>query len=413
MAVRVTQTAVQVLYSPPRSTAKITQTAGQILYGPPRPSVKITQSAILVLHDDTTAVPIDAENAGSVRSTSNAFLSLEQLTVDARVTQGVFLALSGPPVLDAADTRNTQSVFLVLTEELVSARTTQSALLALADSVPCITKWAQTWTITRTDAQVFAFTSLDSDIMFRGVSHKACDSLSATATEMSAALASTGNMELEGLISDSSITALDLYRGLFDGATVEVWVVPWENTEGEIPFRLLAGTIGNVEQKLNSFTAEIITPAAIMQQRPLLEVYTPSCRFKLGDSRCTIDLSTLELTGSVTALLAFTGPNAAARRVFVDSARTEVARFYENGELTWTSGDNIGLTSEIKDFDGTSFVLWAPVKNAIVIGDAYTIRPGCDKSTTACTSKFSNFINFGGFPHVPGDDRLFQTPDAK
>ena len=341
--------------------------------------------------------------------TQAAHLVLAEGDSDTRVTQTAFLVLHAvsPPA------RISQAPFLVLAEFDADTRNTQAVILALADHVECITKWAQTWTITRTDDQVFAFTSLDRDLTFRGVIHKACDSLLASSTEMSSALGSVGSMELAGIISDSSIKDEDLYNGLFDGATVEAWVVPWENAGGEIPFRILAGTLGDVQQGLTSFSAEIVTPGATMKQKPLVEVVTPGCRYELGDTRCAFDLSTLEVSGSVTDVLLQTTINAGNKRIFTDSTRTEDDRHFEYGEVTWTSGDNTGLSTEVKDFSGETFTLWTPLLHRITQGDTYTARPGCDKAVDTCKDKFNNFVNYGGFPDVPGQDRIVKTPDAK
>jgi cell wall-associated NlpC family hydrolase len=43
-------------------------------------------------------------------------------------------------------------------------------------------------------------------------------------------------------------------------------------------------------------------------------------------------------------------------------------------------------------------------------GDAFTIRPGCDKSFATCRAKFANSINFRGFPYVPGTDQVLRYP---
>ena len=62
---------------------------------------------------------------------------------------------------------------------------------------------------------------------------------------------------------------------------------------------------------------------------------------------------------------------------------------------------------EVKDFSaGGVFVLQQAMPNAIAIGDAYSVHAGCDKLLATCRDKFSNVINFRGFPHVPGLDRM-------
>lgn len=361
-----------------------------------------TSSVTLIISDASPVRP-------DIRATQIPILALGDVVPDSRITQSSFLVLS-----DVSPTaRVTQLLALSLIEVIPDIRITQIPILVLADHVPCITKWAQTWTITRTDGQVFAFTSLDRNLTYRGVVHKSCDSLSSTATEMSSSAGSTGSMELAGLISDSSIKDIDLFNGLFDGANVEIWLVPWEDVGGEIPVRLLEGTLGDATQGLNGFVTEIITPGATMRQKPLLDFYTPGCPYKLGDSRCGFDLDTLEVTGSVTGLTIPNSPNSANKRVFIDSSRSEADGFFELGEVTWTSGDNNGLSVEVKDFTGTTFVLWRSLLKPIQIGDTYTAKPGCDKTVETCKTKFNIFVNYGGFPDVPGQDRIVQTPDSK
>ncbi|WP_258553459.1 phage BR0599 family protein, partial [Paracoccus pantotrophus] len=52
-------------------------------------------------------------------------------------------------------------------------------------------------------------------------------------------------------------------------------------------------------------------------------------------------------------------------------------------------------------------LLEAPVR-AIAEGDAFTIRPGCDKRMETCGAKFANTANFRGFPHIPGQDAVLR-----
>lgn len=40
----------------------------------------------------------------------------------------------------------------------------------------------------------------------------------------------------------------------------------------------------------------------------------------------------------------------------------------------------------------------------------FSIDPGCDKRRATCKDKFANIKNFGGFPYVPGEDGMFDTP---
>jgi uncharacterized phage protein (TIGR02218 family) len=360
---------------------------------------------------DDAVFPVSPE----ARMTQAAMLVLDAPEADARMTQACALVLSLIP--DAADgVRMTQATMLALAEFEAGVRMTQTCALVLADQVNCLTRWAQTWTITRTDGQVFAFTSLDRVLTFRGIEHLPCNSMLASAVELSTVVGATGNMELNGILSDSGVSEADLYNGLFDGASIEVWMVPWDNSGGEIPFRLMGGVVGTNGHGETSFNQEILTPGAQLAQRALLETYTPGCRYGFGnsvDSRCPVDLVALTVSGSVTGTAIPNASTTATRRIFTDSTRAEADGFFNLGRLTWTGGPNAGAVSEIKDFTGGQFILWEALLSPIGIGDTYDATPGCDKSGADHLLFNADMVDFGGFPMVPGSDSILQSPDAK
>ena len=329
---------------------------------------------------------------------------------DARVTQGGGVAL----VSYSSTARVTQGGTLVLGAYSAAAtRVSQAGILVLADAVPCLTQRCQCWKITRADGVVMAFTSLDRAIVFQGVTYGPCDSLSASASEMFSTPGQAGNLELQGIISDDAITEADLFGGVYDNAEIEVWLVPWDATNGDTPFRLATGVAGNLSQGDLGFTMEVLTPGARLSQQALVEVYAPSCRFELGDARCTVNLAGLTVTGTVDSVGAEDAGLQATRRAFVDAARVEADGYFDNGVITWTSGANAGAKSEVKHFAGGQFTLWSPMLYPIAAGDQYSLVPGCDKTAATCKAKFSNYDNFGGFPDVPGQDEITKTPNAK
>ena len=50
---------------------------------------------------------------------------------------------------------------------------------------------------------------------------------------------------------------------------------------------------------------------------------------------------------------------------------------------------------------GTSVRVLTPIKD-MAIGDPVVAYPGCARTVAACKEKFSNYANYGGFPHIPG-----------
>lgn len=364
--------------------------------------VRETQDAALVF----------GAGPGDVRATQLQAQALGAGTGIVRDTQLVALVMGKP----SSPLRSTQYVMLPFVEFHADIPITQMSALVLADYIPCTTQWAQTWTITRTDGQVFAFTSLDRPLTFRGVVHTPCNSLTATATEQSTTIGASGNMELLGIISDAGISEQELYNGLFDFARFEIWMVPWNNTSGQTPFRLMAGTTGTMSHGVDGFKFEVLTGSANLRQKALLEVFSPSCRYGFGstlDARCPVNLAAITVAGSATSTAVPAASNAATRRIVIDSSRAEPDGYFDLGVLTFTGGANAGAKSEIKRFEGGVFVLWSPLLYPVQTGDTYTATPGCNKSPTDHLRFNADMVDYGGFPDVPGSDSINQFPDAK
>ena len=54
--------------------------------------------------------------------------------------------------------------------------------------------------------------------------------------------------------------------------------------------------------------------------------------------------------------------------------------------------------------------LWSDLRVPIAIGTMVDITAGCDKRAETCREKFDNFLNFRGFPDIPGEDWLISYP---
>jgi uncharacterized phage protein (TIGR02218 family) len=83
--------------------------------------------------------------------------------------------------------------------------------------------------------------------------------------------------------------------------------------------------------------------------------------------------------------------------------------------VTWVSGGNAGATGSVKaDRLAASGVrrlaLWQAPGRAVAVGDRFRVAAGCDKRAETCREKFDNFLNFRGFPHLPGDDWVTAYP---
>ena len=369
----------------------------------------LVPTSLLVSHEAVEVVSSAADN-NFAKTTQVVVETLSRDRAGIDLTQAVRLAVVG--MLPAE--RTTEMVRLSVVEMFTQIEATQLVRLTLADAIPCLTFWAHCWRIVRTDGRVLAFTSHDQDMVFRGETYKTCDSLSASASELGALLGDIGNMELAGVLTDASITEADMFGGMFDGAELEVWLVPWSDVGGEVPRRLLAGRTGTLKHGAGSYTMEVLTMSAQLQQKAIIQTYTPGCRFELGDSRCTVDLPALIVAGAVTTVAERHAQNQAQNRIFTDASRAEATDYFNFGVLIWTSGANLGERAEVKTYDLATqqFVLWEPMIYPIAVGDTFTVAPGCDRLKATCVAKFNNYINFGGFADVPGGDAISAHPNA-
>ena len=222
------------------------------------------------------------------------------------------------------------------------------------------------------------------------------------------------NFEATGIIDPDEITFEDLRTGRFDNAFVDQIIINWR-FPWVAPVQWLRYTIADLQHTENTWHATLEGPSHIIKKN-MGESYTRLCRYRLGDQRCTVLLPPFTQNASVQ--LAVTDP-VENRYKFLPlfSDFPDIDNFFRFGSITWTSGANTGFVSEVAEDNvgpGAQFLtlrLMTPFP--IVTGDEFIIIAGCDKTITTCFEKFNNVINHGGFPTIPGTDRMIETPDAR
>lgn len=266
---------------------------------------------------------------------------------------------------------------------------------------------ARCWAVTRRDGAVFGFTDHDGDLAFDGITFRAGTGLSARALSQTTGL-SVDNTEAVGALSDTAVTEADLNAGRFDGAEVRAWAVNWADPgQRVLQFR---GALGEITRAGGAFRAELrgLTEAL---NRPQGRVFQRPCSAVLGGGQCRVDLSlpgyaaerTVEVMegGQLFRFTGFTG--------FDD-------RWFENGRFTVLSGAAGGLVAMVRGdrLSGSDRVveLWEALRLPVVPGDRVRLEAGCDRRADTCRLKFNNFLNFRGFPHIPGEDWLMAYPTS-
>jgi len=152
-----------------------------------------------------------------------------------------------------------------------------------------VTSLAMCWKVTRVDLKEFRFTTHDRDLIIDGCVYDAETGYNQTAVQNDSSLA-VDNLEVEGILDSDKITEIELRAGIFNFATIEVFLVNWQNlSDGKINLR--KGKIGEVTiTPTKIFRAEL---RGLTQQyaQQIVEMYSPECRADLGDSRCKIPLN--------------------------------------------------------------------------------------------------------------------------
>lgn len=256
--------------------------------------------------------------------------------------------------------------------------------------------------VVRTDATTLGFTSHDRDLVVSGVTYRALSCADPSALRQEAG-SGVDNLEFLGLLQSDAIAESDLRAGRYDGAAVTLYLANWANL-AQTPLTLFRGRIGEVELRDGSFRAEVRSLMQHLRQQ-VGELTSATCTVKeLGDTRCKVSLAGFTHNRTVTAV--------ASRRQFTFGSDAAASGYYDYGKVTFTSGPNSGLAREVKSHSLVSGEAVVTVHEALPfdvgVGNNATLIAGCDRRLETCRDKFSNVVNFRGFPHIPGNDKVIQ-----
>lgn len=267
------------------------------------------------------------------------------------------------------------------------------------------TSLSRCWKITRSDGRVFGFTDHDNDLAFDGLTYQASTGMDAQALEMSTGL-SVDNSQAVGALSAIGLTEEDILAGKYDGAEICLWWVNWRNCDERM--QLFRGSLGEMRQRGKVFEIELRGLADTLN-RAIGRAYLKTCDLALGAQKCGVDLSDPRFAISLTVTSAMDGTI-----LRIGALKTFVPEWFSNGTLRWLNGANAGTSGLIKQDLGSGaerrIELWQEPAAIAKPGDGFTIVAGCDKRAVTCREKFDNFMNFRGFPHMPGDDWVTAYP---
>ena len=261
--------------------------------------------------------------------------------------------------------------------------------------------------VVRTDGVEFGVTSLDDDLTYDGLLYEANGAITRSAIENRDDY-SVQNSDIQGLLNSSLINDDDIRAGRYESAEIYSFEINYENVSDGI-IKLQRGLLGDI-RLINGMYAAEIRGLTQKIQSTLNDVFSIECKhdFGINDGSigCFFDLTTVKETGTV-------GTITDQREFTLTGLTTSTEDYFNQGKIKWTSGNNLNLIQEIKDFDNPNSVkLFLKAPFTIQVGDTVEIWPGCDKRFVTCDG-YSQVDNFGGFPYIPGADKMFDYPDAR
>jgi uncharacterized phage protein (TIGR02218 family) len=277
--------------------------------------------------------------------------------------------------------------------------------LLLSHLATATTTTCRCWGVTRADGLFLGFTDHDRDMTFDGKTYKAASGMTAKALQRGTGL-SVDNSEAVGALSAAAITETDISAGRFDGAAIECWMVNWADVSARM--MLFRGQFGEVTRQAGAFQVELRGLTDALNQMGG-KVYVKTCSAVLGDGECGFNLDTPGYAFNVPLV----GRDALGRYLF--APLTGVAEgWLERGRCIIQTGEGAGQVGLMK-FDQTlngqrTVELWSRFVVEPALGDTIRLEAGCDKVNTTCQAKFNNFLNFRGFPQLPGEDWLTSYP---
>jgi uncharacterized phage protein (TIGR02218 family) len=185
--------------------------------------------------------------------------------------------------------------------------------------------------------------------------------------------------------------------GALDGAEILLEKVIMASVGATTPGTLILfwGQAGPISSSRSQVSIEVQSDMVRLQAQFPRNVYQPGCLHSLFDTGCTLNRASYVQTGTVVAGSTSTNVNISV---------VQANGYFDLGTITFTSGPNSGLSRLVKHHASNAVLLISPLPTAPLAGNTFSIVPGCDKTQSTCATKFSNAVNFRGFPSVPSPE---------
>lgn len=267
-------------------------------------------------------------------------------------------------------------------------------------------RMADLYTIALKNGTASRYTSWDTNLVVRGNTFlTGPPNISRSAIEEKLGMdVATLEITIEASLTDTinGVPILQaIGQGLFDGASFKIDRLFMDSSSNQIGTVVrFSGFIGALDELTRSSAKLSVNAgtAFLSMQLPAV-ILQPGCTNTLFDARCGLVKASFAEANVVQA-------GSTINKVLSLSAKGD--GYYDNGQIAFISGANAGLVKAVKQYFSTGgpfFTFNSPLPFVPNAGDAFIAYPGCDKTQATCaSSKFSNLVNFEGFPYVPAPE---------
>jgi uncharacterized phage protein (TIGR02218 family) len=248
--------------------------------------------------------------------------------------------------------------------------------------------------ITRTDGTVYRIAESDTAITVSGDTFQVVPGIQISAVKHT----SNGEMPSCQIVavhgSNATINSQDLDVGLFDGATVQLYVVDRLNLSRK--GLLFSGSIANISYTTENQVSFDVKGPAVSAKILMTQKRSPMCRTDLFSVLCGINPASWAATGTIATIV-----NAFNFTVSGLSIAPPADGYFNQGVAVTSAGTAFELSNWVQST--ATITAYLPCNRILTVGGSLTLYPGCDKTLGAngCP-KFSNQLNFQGEPHFLG-----------
>lgn len=139
-----------------------------------------------------------------------------------------------------------------------------------------------------------------------------------------------------------------------------------------------------------------------LRRTGLRRMYQRQCPHVLYGSACGLSKDDYKLTANVDAISGTT--------ISVSECSAQAAGYYAGGFVELSVGGG-GLERRfITNHTGAVLTLSQAFGEDLAVGAEVNIYPGCNHTLATCKAKFSNLVNYGGFPFIPTKNPFDGSP---